>query len=311
MNQITIAPNIHILMPSEVADFSSLTFPMYRHLLTDPQVREIVCAGAVAGDGTPVGLALGMGGPNGEFEMISIHVLPFWRRSGLGRALQDALCDAFATRNYRLAVHFFTVDADDQGFAKFLAACSWRKPIVRQLVCRTDLARAFETPWLRDAPLPDGYSVIAWGEIGAAARVDLKARHAANPSLWPASLDPFHHETGCDQTTSLALLRGDEVVGWVLTHPLDDDTLRWTCSWVIDGLQGAARIVPLWWQVARRQRETSTRPNFIWTVPMEQPRMARFATRRMRPWLDSLGYACTAVRPLGYPTPAHRGIAHN
>lgn len=299
---------IHALSRDEAPAFAPMAFPAFRRLLTDPPDRDLVWIGARDADGAPVGLAAGMGGPDGEFEMFAAYISPLYRRTGLGQTLTDRLCDDFATLGYRRGVHFFTVDADDQGYAKFLMRCGWSRPVVRQLVCRTDLDHAWETPWLRDTAVPDGYRIVAWQDITDAARADLAARHAADPTLWPESLDPFHYETDCDAATSVALLRAggmddgvarETIVGWVLTHPLDDETLRWTCSWVIDRLQGAARIVPLWWQVAKRQRATSARDKFIWTVPVEQPRMARFAARRMRPWLLSLGYACMALRDLG------------
>ncbi|MBO6785096.1 MAG: hypothetical protein JJ899_17755, partial [Alphaproteobacteria bacterium] len=209
----------------------------------------------------------------------------------------NRLHETFVSRGYPTGVHFFTVDADDQSYARFLMRCGYARPAVRQLVCKTTLDLAEQTPWLIRARVPAGYRVGLWAEAGDAARDDLRERKAADPSLFPDSLNPFDFEADCDADTSVVLYHEDRIVGWIVTHILDDDTLRWTCSWVLTSIQGAGRIVPLWWEAVQRQRAHTNLPRFIWTVPMEEPRMARFAARRMRPWLEYLGYACTAIRP--------------
>jgi len=174
--------------------------------------------------------------------------------------------------------------------------CGFGRPVIRQLVCKTTVALAESTPWLRDAAIPDGYRVGLWKDVSDAARNILKMRKSDDPALFPDTLNPFDFEADCNLETSVVLYQGDEVVGWIITHIIDDETLRWTCSWVLTSIQGAGRIIPLWWEAVQRQRAATALPRFTWTVPMEETRMTRFAVRRMRPWLEYLGYACTARR---------------
>jgi len=289
---------VEILSPEAASAYADLTFPARRHLVTaPPKDREMVFVGAAVA-GEPVAFAFGMGGPEGQFEMFSLYVLPFYRGRGLAGALTEALENAFAVRGYGLGVHFFTVDAEDQAYAHFLLKAGWTQPVLRQAVCTTDLARAYQTPWLTRARIPENCTIRAWSEISGAEREALRARKTADPAFYPDALDPFHFEADCHDATSLALLQRNAVVGWVLTHVLDERTLRWTCSYVTETLQGRGHILPLWWEVAQRQKGETRLDRFIYTVPIDKPRMLRFALRRMRPWLLSLGYACVTTKPL-------------
>lgn len=256
----------------------------------------MVYIGANTEDGDPVGLAFGMAGPNRDYELISVYVGPFHRDRGIGTALVNSLHEAFGKRGHETGAQMFTLDADDQSYGRFLMGCGFAKPIVRQLVCKTTLDLAEQTPWLIRANVPDGYEVGLWAEIGDDARVDLKARKENDPTLFPDTLNPFDFEEDYDTATSVVLLQDGRIVGWIITHVLDDETLRWTCSWVLTSIQGVGRIIPLWWEAVQRQRRETDLPRFIWTVPMEEPRMVKFAARRMRPWLESMGYACTCIR---------------
>lgn len=288
--------DIRTLDRPEVPSFAGLTFPAMRHLVEAPPEREMVYIGAASGDGSPVGLAFGMAGPDDIYELISAYVGPFYRNLGIGTELVNRLHDAFAERGYPTGVQLFTLDADDQSYGRFLMRCGFARPFIRQLVCKTTLDLAESTPWLVGAQAPEGYRIALWAEMDEDARTNLQARKAADPDLFPDTLNPFDFEEDCDLSTSVVLLQGDQIVGWIITHALDDEILRWTCSWVLTSIQGAGRIIPLWWEAVQRQRRETDLPRFIWTVPMEEPRMAKFATRRMRPWLETMGYACTAVR---------------
>ncbi|MBT3808204.1 MAG: GNAT family N-acetyltransferase [Rhodospirillaceae bacterium] len=287
---------IRTLSAPDAGAFGKFTFPLLRHLVEDPPERDMVYIGAMTKTGEPVGLAFGMGGPDGTYELVSVYIGPFHRNLGIGTVLVNALHEDFAALGYPTGVQLFTLDADDQRYGKFLMRCGFARPGVRQLVCKTTLDLAETTPWLIRATVPDGYRVGLWADMTDAARADLKARKDADPELFPDSLNPFDFEEDCHLSTSVVLLQGEHIVGWIITHVLDDDTLRWTCSWVLTSIQGAGRIIPLWWEAVQRQRATTDLARFIWTVPMEEPRMAKFAARRMRPWLESMGYACTAVR---------------
>jgi GNAT superfamily N-acetyltransferase len=224
------------------------------------------------------------------------------RGQGIGGTLLRRIEGEFAREGYQTGVHFLTVDPDDQRFVRFLIREGWAKPVIVKLICRSTMQQAFETPWLVRAQIPAHHRVIPWSSLSAAQRDAI----AAGIGNWiPRELDPFDVEADCDDRTSIALVAGGEsegrVAGWVLTHRLDSSTLRWTCSFVDPAIQGSGRILPLWLEVARRQRELAGMEAFVFTVPLTQPRMVRFATRYMRPWLTSLTYSCMTTKRMSSP----------
>jgi GNAT superfamily N-acetyltransferase len=284
--------DVERLTPEAARDFRALTFPAFAGLLErDPAPdRPAERLGLRAADGTPVGLATAVAGPDDRWELASLFVSPLHRRRGYGRRLMTAAEAAMAAYGRTHGVHFCTVDADDQAVARFLLAVGWSVPQLRQVICTSTLDLAERTPWLIGARVPDGYAIGPWHGLGPESRAEIAALGLAE------EVDPLAHEAECLQDTSLVLLRGAQPVGWLITHRLGDDLLRWTCSYVRPELQGAARIVPLWLECVRRQRRLTDMTRFVWTVPVSQPRMARFALKRMRPWLSRLAYACVSER---------------
>lgn len=291
-------------MPSRVETVSFAELPALQHL-TFPAVWRVVSeryASAVRAlvartDGETAGLALAIPGPDGQFELLSVYVLPLLRRLGHGGALLRAVEENFRADGFRLGVHFFTFDDEDKGPALFLRAMGWSRPVVNRLLCRSTVAQAFQTPWLVEATLPERYRIVDWSSLTAAQRAPLRA---AVGQWINDDVDPFRAEPGCDSDTSVALIEADSatVRGWVITHRIDDATLRWTCSFLEPSLQGTALMRALWFEVVRRQRRRPALADFTFTVPVTEPRMARFALRRMRPWLSGLAYSCTSVKRL-------------
>ena len=288
---------LHELSRDEARTFSHLTFPELNTALLENNGKPLVTIGAAA-NGEPVGLAFGMGGDQEWFELASVYVAPFFRDQGIGTELLAAVEQGFIDLGYSRGVHLFTVWEEDQAFARFLVRQKWSQPTVRQVVCKTNLELAYQTPWLVRARLPESYRTILWCDLNEAQRSAILERQAHEAPWYPDDVDPFRFEPNCHVETSVALLKGDRAIGWVITHVLDSQTLRWTCSYVSEELQGAARILPLWWAVAQRQKAHTQMEQFIWTVPVTLPRMVQFARRRMRPWLLELGYACTTTKEI-------------
>lgn len=284
--------------PRGLAALRHLTFPAVYELVRERFSSQTVAFAAYGGEDA-VGLALGVRGPRQEFEILSLFVAGLFRRQGIGTLLLSSIEQEFVGDGHRTGVHFLTVDPQDQAAVRFLMRQGWSRPAVVKLICRSTLANAFDTPWLIRARLPDHHRVVPWTSLGMVQRKAV----AAGVGTWvPEELDPFGFEHGIDETTSIALVSGERVearvTGWVLTHRLDASTLRWTCSFVDPALQGSARILPLWLEVARRQKALTGVENFAFTVPLTHPRMVRFATRYMRPWLTSLSYSCMSMKRL-------------
>lgn len=101
-------------------------------------------------------------------------------------------------------------------------------------------------------------------------------------------LVPFDYAAGCDPHTSLGLRYRGEVVGWVITHVIGGDTLRFTCSYLHPDLQKMGRLIPVYESAIRRSEEQGITKG-SWTVPYHHPRMVAFVTRWIAPYADSVG----------------------
>lgn len=289
---------VRLVDREEAESLTEYTFPALRYALTTKTLDRRVIAAAHSAD-DPIGLAFGVGNEERAFELASVYVSPFWRGQGVGRRLLGAVEHGFQERGYDLGVHMFTVGADDHDAARFLVQCGWARPAVRQVVCLTDMERTYRSPLPRLGRMPLGYQAIRWCDLSPEQRAGITERHEREAPWYPEDLSPFVYEPGCAQETSLALVKGTsdgEVVGWVISHVIDDDTVRYTCSFVSQDLQHSGRIMPLWWATAQRQAERTHFSRVIWTVPVQHASMATFASRRMKPWMIFFGYACTAVK---------------
>jgi GNAT superfamily N-acetyltransferase len=280
--------------PSSLAGLRHLTFPAVLKLACGRHAGTVRALVAQTSDET-AGLALAVPGPAGQFELLSLFVAPLFRRLGFGSLLLRAVEDDFRARDYREGVHFLTLQHGEEGRASFYLANGWSKPSLNRLICRSTIANAMRTPWLITAELGTRHRIVDWSSLGPTERASLQA---AAGDWYNDEVDPFLVEAGCDDATSVALVDAETgaVRGWAITHRLDDTTLRWTSSFVHPDLQESAAIRGLWLEVAQRQERRTELVDFIFTASVDKPRMARFALRRMRPWLSSLGYSCTITK---------------
>jgi GNAT superfamily N-acetyltransferase len=283
----------------EALDFGNLeelrhlTYPAVWTIVSERFASTVRAVATRTSDET-AGLALALPGPAGQFELLSVYVLPMFRRMGFGTAMLRAVEEDFRGLGYRLGVHFFRVDEREQGNARFFLAGGWSQPTVNKLICNSTMTQAFQTPWLTAASLPARYRIVDWRALSDVQRDVL--REEVNGRI-ADDVNPFLHEQSHHRPTSVALVDEHGAVrGWVITHQIDYGTLRWTCSFVQERLQTTAVIRALWLEVAQRQRALPSLAEFIFTVPVTEERMARFALRRMRPWLTGLAYACVTMK---------------
>lgn len=278
------------------APYGAFTFPTFRPLLEQERPPPAVFGARSGAD--PIGLSFGFAAPNRQFELISLHVSPLWRGQGIGARLLGALEDHYCAQDCVLGAHFFTLNEDDQGFARFLMRRGWSRPAIRQVICRTTTERILASPLSAFARLPRGYRIVGWAEVTAGQKTAIRERSAHEPGWYPDELDPFRHERDCLLDTSIALLFGDSVVGWLFSHALDENTLRMTCSFVSKELERSGRVLHLWWDAGVRQDRLTTLKRSVWTVPVTYGNHVRFVMRHVKPWMESFAYACTSVKHL-------------
>ncbi len=304
---MVISVNLIMVPPDQICLYTDFIFPAHRAITDNPENKHLFAVAAIeVEENTTIGFALAWGAENRtEFELISVYVNLFFRRRGIGRRLLAQVDNHFLEAGFKHGLYYFSFPDDDSGHPMYLFKTGWQIARIKQIICQSSLALAAETPWLNRAKLPENYSIIPWHELNEPQRRHIKKYNQRekrkNGKLWYAEdQNPFKHEHNCHKETSLALLQGPKVKGWVITHTPQElpGILRWTVSFVCPTLQTAGRILPLWKAVCASQKRHTACQDFIWSVPAEHPRMLKFAKRHMRPWLKEMRYSCIAFNEL-------------
>lgn len=282
--------------------FREMTFPAYRHLLDfekvrrHPQVPTLplvmpVALGARVGD-EPVALALGEVpvGQTSNGEVLSLFVSPPYRSRGLGTALLDAMGTYLSRMGVEKALGvYMTGQPGQHALERVLEKAGWTRPEVRQLTLRFTLEEARRTDWYERYPLGEGYTVFPWKDLTAEEREGLRESQKATGWIKP-DLEPWKHDAEAfEPVSSLGIRLKGEIVGWIITHALDDRVVRFTCSFIRRDLGRRGKIVPVYTEAIRRLSEATDFVECTLTAPIRHRGMSTFVLRRCAPFASFLG----------------------
>jgi GNAT superfamily N-acetyltransferase len=106
----------------------------------------------------------------------------------------------------------------------------WEKPRLFMISCHFD--QKFNPPWLNtELPLPTGFSEFPWPELTAQERAKLQYRE--EQGMFRPEISPFgKNEHIIEPLNSLGLRYKGEVVGWMITHRIDPDTIRYSALYI-------------------------------------------------------------------------------
>jgi len=165
------------------------------------------------------------------------------------------------------------------------------------LVGKTTTDTIANAPWMKRTSLPVAYRLFPWQEITSSERIALQQQ--TNPWI-PPMLMPFQHEQNLESLNSLGLRYQGEIVGWMITHRLDPDTIRYTAGFVRPDLQKLGRFISLLANAIQIQIDAKI-PYCIWTSPLEFSGMVHFVKKHMSPYLTSLEESRGSHRSLIVP----------
>ncbi len=146
--------------------------------------------------------------------------------------------------------------------------------------------------------LPPDFRIVGWCECSEPQREDLRARREDLQVY--REVDPFDREFACEERTSLAILRGDQIVGWLISHIKNDGVLRQTVSYIDPRLQRFGLIYPAYVELIRRiTTEIGFDMKMRFTVDLEHARgLAAVVKRRWAPFADAVNTCWrSACRP--------------
>jgi GNAT superfamily N-acetyltransferase len=280
---------IEVLHPFNVRQYAGMTFPAYRRVLIRDVGSARVIACVAKHDGKAVGLAFAedVGGLGPTLR--SVYADPTHRQCGMATQLLAAVESLSAVHGWKSLRAVFMEGPDNRtDLRRLLARCDWTEPVLRTRVIQIGLEEILHSSWMqRRRPLPDTFEVFSWTDLSDSEKeILLRDQKEHN---WPdVEVFPFHYGPHFEEKTSFGVRYEGKVVGWVVNHRYDEESLRFTCSYLREDLQKLGRLVELY---ARSVDQMNHRTEFkqgIMTVPVEYPAMWAFARRHLVPFAQQV-----------------------
>ena len=263
--------------------YQRLTYPPYRPILDNLQDSKYIAISAEDNQEI-LGLTIGkIDYKKNIGEVLSLFVIPEYRRQGIGNQLLVALETEFRGKNCQQIDLIYIPNQTIIALEKIFQKNAWSKPKARMLIGLGERETIKNMAWLNlDQKLPLGYEIFPWGELTS------KERTILEKSLWyPDILSPFTEEDIIEPINSLGLRYNHQVVGWMITHRISENTIRYTILFVKEELQSIGRGIAL---LARAIKLNLNHPEInqgSFALLINNEKMAKFAERRLKPYLAS------------------------
>jgi GNAT superfamily N-acetyltransferase len=278
--------------------YQPFTFSLFRPMLEALKPGDSIIAIAASDSNKPIGLALAQILPQSNSALVfSIFVEPNYRCQGIGTELLTYLEKELISQGCTSAKLIYTSGQPTTvALERLLQKRNWTPPVPRMLVCQSTIDKIINAPWMKKTEIPDCYSIFPWEEITQAERLALEKQQEISPWI-PTTLIPFKHEEKLEPINSLGLRYQGQVVGWMITHRIAPNTIRYTCGFMRPDLQKMARFIPLLVKAIQLQAKANI-INCTFVVSVKRNSMANFVTKRMAPYLTFIKQSRESVKLL-------------
>ena len=261
---------VYHLNSSNALDYNHLTYPsLQKRWQTQPPQGELTGLSASL-DGAIVGFAISERLNPQQAEIISLFVLPEYRSQGIGTRLLAYLERELAQQGcVEIILSYSTSTLTNVALEPLLQKLHWQSPQINLVLGKTATEKIAPAPWLNKYPLPPAFEVFPWLDAGLSLPPNIEAHR----------LEPLN---------SLGLRYRGEVIGWVLTHRVAPDTIRYTAVSIAQAFEQRGRGVSLLAEAIRRQVDSGV-PYLTGSVSYRYPRLLKFVERHLTPYLTGVG----------------------
>lgn len=267
---------VYHLNTSNAKDYDEFTFPrLQKRWQTQPPQGELTGLSASVA-GAMVGFAVAERLNATQAEIISLFVLPEYRHQGIGTKLVAYLERELEQQGcVELILSYSTSSLTKKALEPLLQKLAWQIPQTTLVLGKTATENIAQAPWLNKFPLPPIFEVFPWFEAAG------------------LPLPPTAEDRPLEPLTSLGLRYRGEVIGWVLTHRVAPDTIRYTTWEMAQPFQKRGRGVSLLAEAIRRQVESNV-PYLTGSVSSQHPRLWQFVGRHLMPYVTGFGEVRTS-----------------
>jgi GNAT superfamily N-acetyltransferase len=279
--------------------YEELTYPHFRPFFRNLTSNADFIAIGAASAGVPLGLILARCHHWGKLEQIaakilSVFVVPTYRNQGLGNALLAQMENELRQRDCQAVEIRYLTSPNSPALERILTKQHWSIPEATSLVCyaSTDRVQQTEKPHLIQyldrllSKLPADYTIFPWETLTTQERQTIEQQMETDALM--RRFNPFIEESQLEPLNSLGLRYQDQVVGWIITHRLTSDTIRYTQMYVNPQSQPLSRSTLLLAKAIQLQVEHLPKTQGTFRVDMDNTPMVKFVHRRLKPYLDEI-----------------------
>jgi GNAT superfamily N-acetyltransferase len=277
-----------VITPFTAAPFAGLTFATYgRELTTFDPACTLVAIGAEA-SARAVGLVIGRLVPPDTASVLSLFVVPDFRRAGIGSALLQELERACAERGHEHLDLSYALDTKgSENLERCLSRCGWALDGRRVHIFTVD-GKLMQAAWFDQQVVHPPYAIEPWSTVTEADREELSRSQTADRWI-PDYLVPFRFEDSLEALNSLVLRHDGVVRGWLLTSRISAHVIRYENIFVRPSLNRTGRALgalALIAEAVRRQAHAlGVESHGRFEVLEENVPLLRFIDRHMREYV--------------------------
>jgi uncharacterized protein (TIGR03032 family) len=272
---------VHNLDVASSCEYDALTFPSIKKRWQTRQLRGDLLGVSASVDGQLVGFAIAEILPEVKAaEIISFLVVPEFRQQKVGTQLLYFLEKGLAENGCRhLEISYQQTQITQLALEPILRRLKWQAPESKFLLCKTTTEKIAQAPWLYKTKLPAGFEIFPWQELTQA-----EAKQILERKDYPEALSPFGDAGRIEFLNSLGLRYQGEVIGWMITHRVAPDTIRYSSLFVSERFQKLGRALPALTEAIKRQINSAV-PYCTFSIAWENEAMRKFCSRRIEPYL--------------------------
>ncbi len=263
------------LLPYYFMTFPSLIGFLHK-LKDDPRILAVE---AKHGE-EAVGLVLAIIRPDRlSTKVLSLFVKSEHRNLGIGVNLLAQL-EGIAKENgcKQLSMTFFDSLPAAAALQKVLERSSWSPPELYFIELKAQGEFVVQSDWVwKKRPLPQGFEIFRWAELTENDRKAILRRQQERP-WFPENFSPLRDEK-VEPFNSLGLRYQGEVIGWMITHRIKPDTIRYTNFFVDEAVRNPSAVFMLVTESIRLQCQSDLR-NFVHYYQPDSP-IRKWAERHL------------------------------
>ena len=231
----------------------------------------------------PVGLILStFGDTQADARIHSLRVHPEYENQGIGTQLLHKLQVELANAGCRHIVgHFRSHWKSNESLVKMLTRAGWSDPREDLVIVKGKAARAVTVFTHDQVHLPDGYRFMPFADLTQEQEEYIRTRKREE-NWYDDILDPFLQARSMNATASIALMKEEQVVGWVISHLIAPHLNEYT-SLFIDPAVRSFKLAHLLMRETMVRQANSEVSDFLITAKSDNSIMSRYVLRHAPP----------------------------